>query len=108
MFFDNYEKLCQRNGESPSTLAAKLNIGKGSYSQWKKGAKPQNPTLKKIADYFGITVADLMSGQIEKPDATNDIELSTDEIEMISMYRQLSLNQKAAFDSLLKSLEDKK
>lgn len=107
MFYDAYKRVCEEFGVSETKVLTDIGISKGARAGWMRGTEPNNRTKKQIADYFGITIEELSSGIIKKPEADR-FELSTDEIEMISMYRQLSLNQKAAFGSLLKSLEDKK
>ena len=107
MFYDAYKRVCEEVGLAETKVLSYIGISKGARAGWMKGTEPNNRTKKQIADYLGITVEELSSGIIKKPEAEH-FELSTDEIEMISMYRQLSLNQKAAFGSLLKSIEDKK
>lgn len=69
MFVDVFEKLCEENGIAPSRVLDNLGITRSAYSRWSKGGSPSNETKKKIADYFGITVAELMSGEIKKAPA---------------------------------------
>lgn len=58
-----YEKinyLCQRNGFAIYRLPEKIPgicATSGAITKWKQGAKPRAPTLKKIADYFGVDVS---------------------------------------------------
>ncbi len=59
MFWDNYVKLCNLNDKSPNGVAEELKISSGSITGWKKGAKPRDTTLQKIADYFKVSVASL-------------------------------------------------
>ena len=56
MFFDVFETLCQGKGQSPNAVAKQLHISSGAVSEWKKGRVPQNATLKKISDYFGVSI----------------------------------------------------
>jgi transcriptional regulator with XRE-family HTH domain len=56
MFLDVFNELCLKRGEAPNTVAKKLDIASGTVSEWKKGRVPQNSTLKKLADYFGVSV----------------------------------------------------
>lgn len=60
MFWTNFEKLCTEIGKSPNAVAAELGIPSGSITAWSKGTKPRNQTVKKIADYFGVTVQKLL------------------------------------------------
>lgn len=65
MFYENLVKLCAENGTSPTATAKLLGISSGSVTWWKQGKIPHAPTLKKIADYFGVTVEYLL-GKEEK------------------------------------------
>ncbi len=56
MFLEIFNELCLKRGEAPNTVAKKLHIASGTVSEWKKGRVPQNSTLKKLADYFGVSV----------------------------------------------------
>lgn len=71
-FYEKYLCLCNSINKSPSAVALELKIGKPSVTRWKNGATPRDATILKIADYFGVTVAELMSGvgEQEKAPAT--------------------------------------
>lgn len=71
-FYEKYLCLCNSINKSPSAVALELKIGKPSVTRWKNGASPRDATVLKIADYFGVTVAELMSGvgEQEKAPAT--------------------------------------
>lgn len=65
-FYEKYLCLCNSINKSPSAVALELKIGKPSVTRWKNGATPRDATILKVADYFGITVAELMSGVSEQ------------------------------------------
>lgn len=56
MFWSIYVELCNSVQKSPNKVAAELGITSGTATKWKNGAVPQDRTIKKIADYFGVTV----------------------------------------------------
>ena len=56
--FENVKKLCEKNNISIARLERECNIGNGAISKWKDG--PSITTAKKIADYFNVTVDDLL------------------------------------------------
>lgn len=61
MFYDNFVALCAANLKSPSAVGRELGIDKSTVSCWKRRkAKPSDVNAKKIADYFGVSVEDLM------------------------------------------------
>lgn len=68
-FYEKYLCLCNSINKSPSAVALELKIGKPSVTRWKNGATPRDATVLKIADYFGVTVAELMSGVGEQKEA---------------------------------------
>lgn len=57
MFYDNFIKLCNSIGKSPSAVAEDIGIEKSTVSRWKKGANPTDATVEKVASYFGISSA---------------------------------------------------
>ena len=55
MFWDTLNTLCAKNGISVSKLCALLGLSNSTSTKWKKGALPNNRTMKKIADHFGVS-----------------------------------------------------
>lgn len=72
MFYSNYVKLCRKINKSPSAVGEELGFTRASVTGWGNGATPRKSSLIKIADYFGVTVTELMSGvgEQEKAHAT--------------------------------------
>lgn len=72
MFYSNYVKLCSKINKSPSAVGEELGFTRASVTGWGNGATPRKSSLIKIADYFGVTVTELMSGvgEQEKAPAT--------------------------------------
>ena len=67
MFYDNYVRQCARRGISPSSAAQEMGLSKQAVSHWKaRGNTPTNVTLKRIADYFEISVDELLAEPIEQ------------------------------------------
>ena len=56
MFWENIIYLCNERGISPNGLCIELGLSNAIATKWKKGSIPHNTTLKKIADYFGVSV----------------------------------------------------
>lgn len=72
MFYENYLELCSKKGKSKTAVAKEIGLVSKSVTGWKNGAIPRNGTLKKLADYFGITVEELMKE--ENPAGQGGIE----------------------------------
>lgn len=56
MFWNKFQTLCKEKGVSPTQAAKELSISPGTVSEWKKGRVPQNSTIKKIAEYFNVSI----------------------------------------------------
>ena len=69
MFIDVFNARCESIGLAPTKVLDDIGMNRSSYTGWKNGSEPSNPTKKKIADYFGITVKQLLSGETEKAPA---------------------------------------
>ena len=55
MYFDNFCRLCNSVGKTPSAVAQEIGLAKTTVSRWKSGSKPNRATLLKVADYFGVS-----------------------------------------------------
>ncbi len=53
--------LCRERGTSLWALERQLGIGNGVIAKWAKSS-PRVETVKLVADYFGVTVDDLLKG----------------------------------------------
>lgn len=60
MFYDEFCKLANQAGKSPSACAVEMGFQKSSVTRWKQGMIPRRANLLKIADFFGVDVADLV------------------------------------------------
>jgi transcriptional regulator with XRE-family HTH domain len=92
MFWNNYYNLCQQHGSSPNAVAKILNISSGAVSEWKKGRVPQMATLKKVADYFGVSPDSLVSAPIGSVDLQlfgNSEQLPEKEKKLLALYNKI-------------------
>ena len=68
-FYNNYVRLCAENNMSPSAAALAIGLKKSNVTYWKNGRNnPSDVTLAKIANFFGVTVEELM-GETDDPSA---------------------------------------
>lgn len=62
--YNRFVELLQKNNVKPSNVAKATGINPTVFSEWKKGKSiPKQDKLKKIADYFGVSVDYLMTGK---------------------------------------------
>lgn len=69
MFYENFMLLCEKIGKSPTAVCLELGFSSGAHSFWKGGAVPRSSTIIKIANYFGISPADLLADTPPQPKA---------------------------------------
>lgn len=75
-FYENYLKLCEKAGKTPSAAALEMGLSKPTVNRWKKGGGATDATALKVASYFGVTAEELTGEeQKEKPNALDGIEL---------------------------------
>ena len=61
--YEIYCKLRNEKGVKDSDVVKATGITKSTFSDWKSGrSKPKNDKLQKIADYFGVTLDYLTTG----------------------------------------------
>lgn len=85
IFYENYLKLCAARQESPTTVSKKIGLSNAAATGWKKGKKPSEVTLEKLAVYFGVAREDLTGEeQKEKPTPGEGSELDARFDELLS------------------------
>lgn len=62
--YEIFERLLKQTGVTAYRVSKETGIGASTFSDWKKGrSTPKQEKLQKIADYFGVTVDFLMTGE---------------------------------------------
>ncbi len=60
MILDVIVKLCKEHNVSISKVEKDCGIGNGTIRGWNKSF-PRTDNLKKVADYFGVTIEELLT-----------------------------------------------
>ena len=60
MLYKKIEKKCKETGITVSALEKNVGLGNATIKGWNK-CSPKVENLKKVADYFGCTVDELIS-----------------------------------------------
>ena len=79
-FYNNYVRLCNSVGKTPSAVAVEIGIEKSTVSRWSKGSSPNHATKLKVADYFGCSIADLTGEMEQKEKSAQESGLTVEEI----------------------------
>lgn len=79
--YEIFEKLCRERGVTAYRVSEATGIKTSSLSGWKAGKfTPKQEKLKKIADYFGVSIEYLMTG--EEPDQKDGYYINPEAAEM--------------------------
>ena len=89
--FERIENLRKSRNLSQGKLEKELGFSNGSISKW-RNSTPTYERLQKVADYFGVTIEYLMTGE-ERPDTTQPSLSSKDE-------RDIAKDLKSIMDKL--------
>ena len=92
MFWENFYKLCQTAEKKPFTVVKEIGIAQGSITKWKNGSIPKGETLKKIADYFGVSVDYMLYGsETDASDFTSEtVPLDQANLRMVPLYESVA------------------
>ena len=96
MFYINYVALCNKIGKSPSAVAEEMGFMRSVVTRWSRQA-----TLQKVADYFGITVDELL-GKEKQP---TEGELSGIRKDLMDFADTLTDEKIEKYLRLMKTLE---
>lgn len=62
--YEVFEQLLQKNGISAYLVSKETGVTQTALSNWKSGrSTPKTENMKKLADYFGVSVDYLMTGE---------------------------------------------
>lgn len=105
MFWERFVQLCADHNTKPNPVAKELGISSGAVTNWKNGAVPQSATLKRIADYFDVSVSYLL-GVVDDPDPIALIDPSKKEPPMLERLNEMIQNMnKEELEDLEKFVE---
>ena len=103
MFWHTFKRLCMRADTAPVQAAKEMGIQSATLKRWRNGAMPQEATLERIADYFHISLKDMMMELDEDlSDPFSEFPLSELEQRIIRAVRCLSDDQQ---DFCMEALE---
>lgn len=108
MFYDNFLKLCNQKGVAPTKVAVETGGHKSDATRWKNGSVPTDARKVVIADYFGITVDELMADAEEKEKPTGNADGLTEvQREAMNLIMEMSDEQLKVFVATLKAAQNK-
>ena len=83
MFYDEFIRLCNASGQTPSSVARSIGVDKSAVTRWSKGAMPMGTTMARLADHFGVTIGELLGyekaeSNKTEPDVVSKVATSED------------------------------
>lgn len=109
MGYEIFERLCKEKGVKPAQVSKATGIATATLTSWKKGDyTPKQDKLQKIADYFGVALEYLMTGEPPKG-VDKDYYLQLDERtrNFIQLYLNADPNVRDAVDLVLESSQQR-
>lgn len=98
MFKENFIKLCNKAGKTPTAVCAEIGLSNAAYSKWDEKSVPHRATLLKIADYFGVPADTLLEGEGNPPE----------DARLISLMKTLTAEEKSALENFINYLIKKR
>ena len=102
-FYDRVNTLCAGRGMSITALAVDLGFSKGTPTNWKTMTRPpRHDSIKKIADYFDMTVDELLE-DVDTPVDYDSIDTSAFNQQVWqTLLAQNNYNEHKAIDAYLR------
>ena len=90
MFWEKFILLCEKKNKSPNMVCSELGLSTAIATKWKNGSIPRDTTLKKVADYFGVSVEYLKGEPERQPDGSEIIALDQRNLRMVPLFETVS------------------
>lgn len=103
MFTQRINNLLLENNMYRADIVRGTGIGESTIRGWYKGQKPSAENLYKVAQFFGVTVEWLLTG--ENKNSSNNQMFTKEERELIEIFRHLDERDKNAILTMAQSLE---
>lgn len=96
---DNLNYYIAISGKDQKQIAIELDINPPTLNQWVNGkAIPSVSMLKKLAEYFGVVLSDLVDVKWDDPE---ELELTAHEKKLIKAYKMADIGIRNSVDILL-------
>lgn len=74
MFYDNFCAICKEKGLKVTNVVTELGLSSGNMTNWKKGRTPKTDVLQKIANYFDVSIDELLGNQKSLADEDEELK----------------------------------
>lgn len=101
-FYNNFVYLCKSHHLSMRYVMSQIGQSISPVTKWKNGSWPDTRTLKKIADFFSVSLDELLGNE----PAPAGLLLGANERKMILIYRKMDESDRKIIDIVLAKYED--
>ena len=112
MFYDKFVKICNARGISPSRAAIEAGLSKSTVTKWKTtpSAEPTGSALRKLSEYFGISISELLAGETKKTPTQKGERDILDEIDIAFYgdYKELSEDDKETLRAMARVMRERR
>lgn len=112
MFYDKFVRICKSRGISPSKAAIEAGLSKSTVTKWKTtpDAEPTGAVIKKITEYFGITIAELMGEEKDKaPTGVGERDILDDvDVAFYGDFKELNEDEKETVRDMVRLMRQRK
>ena len=91
MFKENFIRLCNQKGVAPTVVCKEIGLSDAVYSKWTDESVPRRATLMKIADYFSVTVDDLLRDEKTPPAEADEADELNEMLEELKTRPEMKL-----------------
>lgn len=92
-FYENFVSLCNSIHKSPTATIVAIGLERSSVTRWKNGGSPSDATVRRIADYFGVSVAELLADKTEDSKTAAETNIGGLEAEFARLFASLTPEQ---------------
>lgn len=105
-FSQTFKKLCKEKKVTQQQALTDMGLSRSSTQKWAQSL-PTAPALKKIAEYFGVSVDDLLGVEQKNPATENGNGISERKAKFVKKVMQMSDDELEKFEILLRIVESK-
>ena len=109
MFYDIVNNLCKERKTTITRMAEEIGLSNAAPTSWRKGSTPKLSTVKKISEYFNVSVEYLLGSEPEKETKVETKKAHTlsgereySDLELIDAVMRANEQQKEAIRLFLK------
>lgn len=97
-FKDNFKRICNERGTSPTALLRKMGIATSKVTMWNNGSLPKEDMLLRLAKELNCSVMDFFMDEetLMAPEPT-DVARDEDEHELLRIFRKLGRRARHEF-----------